>query len=145
MGEAREVMNRATEAMNNRDMEALEACYAPDVVATTPDAGELHGSVQLIEYMRRMVEMLPDFEYTSVRALESGDAAIDVGIVTGTNSGPLLMPDGTSLPATGKQVRLRSVDIATVSNGRINKHDFYFDQMEMMLQLDLLKTLAAAT
>lgn len=137
MGEAQEAMRRSTAAMMAGDMEALKSCYAPDVVVTTPD-GELHGPGQLVDYLQQMFEAMPDLAYTLVRELEAGDAAVDEGIVTGTNTGPVTLPDGTTIPATGKQVRLRSVDIVTVSSGLVVRHDIYFDRLEMMQQLDLL-------
>ncbi|MDQ4019216.1 MAG: ester cyclase, partial [Actinomycetota bacterium] len=52
--------------------------------------------------------------------------------------GPLQMPDGETIPATGKQIRVRGCDVATVENGRITSHRFYFDQMEFLSQLGLV-------
>lgn len=45
------------------------------------------------------------------------------------------MPTGETLQATGKSVRLRICDIATVEGGRIISHRFYFDQVEFLTQL----------
>jgi SnoaL-like polyketide cyclase len=42
------------------------------------------------------------------------------------------------IPATGKHVRVRACDIATVQNGVITSHRFYFDQMEFLGQLGLV-------
>lgn len=143
MGQARELMDRATEAVFAQNFDALREIYAPDVVASTPDEGVLHGVDALIEYMRQMTEAFPDMSYEMTRMHEAGDCAIDQGDVIATNTGPLAMPNGTSLPATGKQLRLRTIDVATVENGRISRHDFYFDQMEMLVQLGVLKEIAA--
>ena len=41
MGEAREVMDRMTEAAFRKDIDAVAQLYAPDVVAVTPEQGEL--------------------------------------------------------------------------------------------------------
>ncbi len=41
------------------------------------------------------------------------------------------------MPATGKSVRLRSCDVATVEDGVITRHHFYFNEMELMNQLGL--------
>lgn len=141
MGEARELMDRATAAIMAKDDAAVEACYAPDVVATTPDLGTLHGIEQLKDYMRQLTDAFPDMSYELSRAMEDGKYAIDEGYVVGTNTGPLALPDGRKLPATGKRLRMRSMDVATVESGLITKHDFYFDQMEMIEQLDLMQAL----
>ena len=70
--------------------------------------------------------------------IESGDTAIDEGYFVGTNTAPLSLPTGESVPATGKAVRLRVCDIATVQNGVIINHRLYFDQMDLLGQLGLL-------
>ena len=50
---------------------------------------------------------------------EAGKVAIDEGHVIGTHSGSLPTSTGEAIPPTGRQVRLRSCDLATVENGRI--------------------------
>jgi len=144
MGEARELMDRATAAIMAKDDAAVAACYAPDVVATTPDQGTLHGIEQLKDYMRELTDAFPDMSYELSRGMEDGKYAIDEGYVVGTNTGPLTLPDGRRLPATGKTLRMRSMDVATVESGLITKHDFYFDQMEMIDQLGLMQALTTA-
>jgi len=47
------------------------------------------------------------------------------------------MPGGESIPPTRKSVRVRGCDAATVENGRVTSHRFYFDQMELLEQLGL--------
>jgi hypothetical protein len=64
--------------------------------------------------------------------------AIDEGYVVGTHTAPLSLPSGESVPATGKQIRVRSCDIASVEGGLVTNHRFYFDQMEFLGQLGLL-------
>jgi ketosteroid isomerase-like protein len=48
-----------------------------------------------------------------------------------------MLPSGDTVPATGKEVRIRSCDIATVKNGKIVEHHLYFDQTEFLGQLGL--------
>lgn len=142
MGQARELMDRATQAVIAGDLDMLRQVYAPDVVATTPDAGTLHGIDALIEWNRSFVDAFTDRDYHSERALETEDCAIDQGDFIGTHTRPLQLPDGQSVPPTGRQVRVRSVDIATVENGRIVRHDFYFDQLDLLTQLGLTEVAA---
>jgi ketosteroid isomerase-like protein len=40
---------------------------------------------------------------------------------------------------------VRSVDIATVADGKIVRHDFYFDQLDMLTQLGLMEAAASPT
>ncbi|MET9373362.1 nuclear transport factor 2 family protein [Streptomyces sp. NPDC002992] len=139
MGEARTVMDRLTEAVTtSHDLKAVADLYAEDAVAITPDAGEVRGREAIVEYWRTMTEALPQATFTSERSYEIGDTAIDEGFYSGTNTGPILMPTGETLPPTGKDVRIRGVDFATVQDGRIVSYRLYFDQVEFLDQLGLL-------
>ena len=139
MGQAREVMDKLTDAIFRQDFDAARALYASDAVAITPDKGEVRGSGEIVEWAREMLEAFPDARFESVSKFESGDTAIDEGNFVGTNTGPLVTPTGDTMPATGKSARFRSCDIATVENGAITSHRFYFDQMEFAEQLGLME------
>ena len=139
MGQAREVMDRLTEALTSTpDLKAVAELYAADAVAVTPDAGEVHGRDNIVDYWRQMTDAVTDASYETVYAVEVGDTAIDEGFYSGTNTGPLPLPSGESLPATGKRVRIRGCDFATVVDGRIVSYRLYFDQMDFLGQLGLL-------
>ena len=137
MGEAREVLDRMTAATMSNDLAALEACYAEDAVAVTPDRGEITGREAIISYLSQMGQAFPDSAFEYLERYEAGNVAIDEGFVNATNTGQLQMPTGESAP-TGRQLRLRSCDIARVEGGMVTSHHFYFDQMEFMEQLGLL-------
>lgn len=140
MGEARTVMDRLTEAMTTPDPDAkvLADLYAEDAVAIIPDVGEVRGREAIVEYLRSMTGSVPDATYTSLHKYEIGDTAIDEGVFSGRNTGPILLPTGETLPPTGKEVSIRGVDIATVRNGRIESYRLYYDQMQFLDQLGLL-------
>ena len=138
MGAARETIDRMTAAMVKRDLAGLAAVYAEDAVAVTPDEGELKGRDEIVRYLGGLLSAIPDFTWDSLAEHESGDTSIDEGWFVGTNTGPLPLPDGTVMPATGKAVRVRGCDIATVAGGQIVRHHFYYDQMELLTQLGLV-------
>jgi ketosteroid isomerase-like protein len=137
MGEAREVMDRVTAAMEHNDLEAARALYASDAVAETPDEGTLRGADAIAGWLVKFAEAFPDAKWEQTNGFEIGDTAVDEGYFTGTNTGPLPMPDGQSVPATGKAIRLRACDLATVKDGAITSHRFYFDQVDFLGQLGL--------
>ena len=138
MGEAREVMDRLTAAATAGDAAAVMACYAVDAVGVTPDAGEIAGREAISAYLLGLAEAFPDIAYEYAQKHEVGNVAIDEGYITGTNTGPLVVRPGESLPPTGKRVRMRSCDVAEVEGGLITSHRFYFDQMDFLAQLGLL-------
>ena len=138
MGEARETMNRLTEALFANDLEALKELYAEDAVAETPDQGTLVGRDAIVAWLEEFIVAFPDATFEEGPAHESGDTAIDEGFFTGTHTGPLKAPDGTTIDPTGKSVRVRACDIATVKDRKVTSHRFYFDQIEFLTQLGLL-------
>jgi hypothetical protein len=56
MGEAREVMDRLTAALDAHDVKAAAECYATDAVAVTPDQGEVRGREAIAEYLRQLTD-----------------------------------------------------------------------------------------
>ncbi|MEV0171019.1 nuclear transport factor 2 family protein [Streptomyces sp. NPDC050803] len=139
MGQARELMDRLTEAVTAApDIKALAELFAEDAVAVTPDGGELRGRDAIVEYWQQMTDAVPDGTFEPVAAYEVGDTAIDEGFFSGRNTGPIPLPSGETLPATQRDVRIRGVDLATVADGRIVSYRLYFDQMEFLGQLGLL-------
>jgi ketosteroid isomerase-like protein len=138
MGEAREVMDRVTQAVIDHDLDAAAACYAEDAVAVTPDQGEIRGRDAIRGYFKGQVDGFPDGGYEYIQKHDAGNVAIDEGYLTGTHTGALAMPTGESFAPTGKQIRVRGCDIASVQGGLITAHRFYFDQMEFLGQLGML-------
>jgi ketosteroid isomerase-like protein len=139
MGEARDVMNRVTDAFFSQDWDAGAKLYAADAVAVTPDRGEVRGKDNIVAWSKELMDGFPDAKYEPVNEFESGNTAIDEGYFAGTNTGSLQGPTGETITATGKSVRLRACDIATVENGLITSHRFYFDQLEFLSQLGLME------
>ncbi|NGO48485.1 ester cyclase [Streptomyces ureilyticus] len=140
MGQAREVMDRLTEAVTTPpDVKALNELFAADAVAVTPDGGELHGRDNIVEYWRQMTDAIPEGTFESVHSYEIGNTAIDEGFFSGRNTGPIHLPSGETLPATQKEIRIRGIDLATIDeDGRIADYRLYFDQLDFLGQLGLL-------
>ncbi len=138
MGKPREIMDKVTDAIvEERDLDAAVSLYTDDAMIITPDAGELRGRHRIAEYWRPYIEAFPDGRYEVLRKHEAGDCAIDEGWLVATHDGPFRLPDGQVIEPTGRQVRIRSCDIATVVGDKIREHHTYFDQMEFLTQLGL--------
>lgn len=142
MGQARDVMDRLMAAMDAKDKGALAGCYAADAVLSTADQAGINGRAAIADYYFHFWEAMPDATYQHMDRHEAGNVAIDEGFVAGTNTGPLVLPGGGTLPPTGKQVRVRSCDVARVEGGVITSYRAYFDQMELLGQLGLLPELS---
>ena len=138
MGQAREVMDKITEAVVTGDVDALEQLYAPDVVAETPDEGRLEGRAAVVGYLREFSQAFSDISFEMIATTEAGDTAVDEAYLSATHTGPLPGPEGEIGP-TGKRIRLRECDAVTVRGGMAVAHRFYFDQLDLMTQLGVLQ------
>ena len=56
-----------------------------------------------------------------------------------------LLPDGTELPATGKQVEVRGMELVRVREGKIVVDNMYYDNLAVAAQLGLLPQDDSAT
>lgn len=137
MGQARDTLDRMSQAMLRGDLDAVGAAYADDAVAVTPDLGEIKGREAIVDYLRVFTEAFSDVRFDYLCTHESGDSAIDEGWFVGTHTGPLPGPAGEVVAPTGRSVRVRECDAVTVEGGLITSHRFYFDQMEFLTQLGL--------
>jgi ketosteroid isomerase-like protein len=136
MGQAREIMDRITDAVMAGDRDALGRLYAVDAVVDTPDAGRLEGREAIVEYFVSFQAAFPDASWEPRSKYDSGDTAIDEGYFVGTNTGVLAMPAG-EVPPTGRSCRVRECDLLTVRDAVAVSHRFYLDQLEFLSQLGL--------
>lgn len=139
MNQARDVLDRlTTTAVSEHDVDKAVGLYADNAVVMTPDAGPVKGREKISEYWHQFIDGFPDARYETISKIESGNTAVDEGYFIGTHTGMLKMPSGETLEATGKKVRLRSCDIATVKDGMVTEHHVYFDEGEFMRQLGMM-------
>jgi ketosteroid isomerase-like protein len=85
------------------------------------------GREAIVAYLRDLADPFPDVRLECEAKHESANVTIDEWYTTDTHSAALPMPTGETTPATGKQVRVRGCDIATVEGGRITSHRIYFE------------------
>lgn len=134
---AKDLMHRNVAAWNARDRAAYVGTYADDCALTTPDGGG-KGQEAVGAFYDSSLRAFPDNQVRVVALAEDGELLAEEGVLTATNTGPLPMPDGTELPATGAALELPYLAMHTVRDGRIAESRYYWDQMAMLGQLGLL-------
>jgi steroid delta-isomerase-like uncharacterized protein len=135
MGEARETMDRITQAIMAGDRDALMQLYAEDAVAVTPE-GSLEGHEAIVGYLTSFQRAFPDLSWEATATFEIDDTAVDEGTLVGTHTETLSTPEG-DVPATGRSIRLRECDVLTVRDGRATSHRTYYDRLDLTSQLGL--------
>src|SRR5437867_980224 len=132
MSEANKALIRrlVEEVQNQHNVAAMDEFFAPsfvnyDIIAGLPDT--LEGSKQL---HRMLFTAFPDLKMTIHDQAAEGDKVWTRKTATGTHQGELF-----GIPATGKQVSWKIIDIMTIRNGKVTEHWVVADVMSLMQQL----------
>jgi steroid delta-isomerase-like uncharacterized protein len=135
----RQLLDRYVERYNAGDLDAVIDLYAEDAVQGMPD-GTFEGKEAIRDRLARELEAIPDVTHTVVSFVEQGDAFCDEWTFVGTHTGgPLTLPNGDLLPATGKRVEVNGMEIVRVGpDGKIVLNTLYYDNMAVAVQLGLV-------
>ena len=142
MSSIRDAYEQGIGFYNAGDVEGLVNLYTEDATRVTP-FGTFEGRAAIREALSRDKAAFPDRTMTVDVCVEQGDTIAAEWTVAGTNTGPLLMPDGTELPPTGKRVELKGMELVQVRGGKAAVHHQYWDNMAVAGQLGVLPEAAA--
>lgn len=134
MGETAEVGTRYMQALSTGDVDGAVALLADTCDFHTP-MGPIPGKEMIRGYLGAFDSAFPGAQYELARVVEDGDTVAIEGVYRGTHNGALSMPDGNSLPATGRTVAAPFAVFLGVSGGAITSHRPYWDLAGFMAQL----------
>lgn len=137
MGGATSLVEQGKALYSKGDAEGFCSLYSDRAVLRTPD-GRFEGRDTILQYNRALIAAMPGGEVTLGRHSDDGDTYLGEWTLRGTNTGPIVAPDGTEIPATGRAVELYGTEVVEVSDGRIVRHDMLWDQLSSLGQLGLL-------
>ena len=123
-------------AVGRGDVEAAVALLAPGADFRTPI-----GAVPVPDGVRGMLQgygdAFPGHRFEVQRTVTSGDDVVVEGVWVGTHTGPMHLPDGTSIPATGRSVAIPYATVFKLDGDRIAMHHAYWDMAGFLGQLGL--------
>jgi ketosteroid isomerase-like protein len=131
-----ELRNRLLAAVDRKDLAEITDCYHEDAVLIAPE-GRFEGRDYVEAYFRIQFDGFPDTRLSVSSTHDSDNIGIAEWTFTGTNTGPLELPGNGTVPATGKRVSQRGADICVLDGNRIREHRLYYDQLELVEQLQL--------
>ena len=137
MSRLRDLAEQGIQLYNAGDVEGLVNLYTEDATLVTP-FGTAQGGAAIHEAASRDKAAFPDRAVTRDVIVEHGDTLADEWTFVGTHTGPLVMPDGTELPPTGKRVEFKGMELAQLRDGKIVVHHMYWDNMALAGQLGIL-------
>ncbi|WP_077490485.1 ester cyclase [Sinomonas mesophila] len=123
-------------AFNSHDATGFTAFYADDAVVVDPQYPEpLRGRAAIEEDVAAFFTAMPDLRATVTNVLTAGESVAAEMDVTGTQTGPLALPDG-ELPATGRRIDQKFASFSRVdAQGRIAEEHRYYDLAAIQAQL----------
>ena len=138
-----ELLEYYVERYNAGDLDSCMALYAEDASQRMHD-GVFEGVDAIRERLARDLTAFPDARYVVDSFFAEGDKFGDEWTFTGTNTGPLRLPDGAAIPATGKPVEIKGMEYVEVRDGKIVVDNLYYDFLAAVAQLGLVPEGAAA-
>ena len=82
-----------------------------------------------------MGDAFPDVRLETERIFGDGDFVCLNSLFIGTHKGDLPGPSGTTIPATGKPVRVHGCSVFRFRKGKITEFIGYYDQVELYSQI----------
>ena len=119
----------------------LHRSHAHDVVVHWPDGHDTNGIDRHIEDLKAMFVWAPDTRIKEHPVkMGQGEWTTVIGVMEGTFTKPMPLPDGSSIPPTGKAYKIK---MATVSRwnteGSMDEEYLFWDNQEFMKQIGLGK------
>lgn len=132
---ARRAYQVISEGSGSRDFSGLDEFVARDVRDHNPDPGQGPGLQGVKEWFLMLAGAFPDLRATVEDLIAEGDKVVARVVFRGTHSG-----DFQGIPATGKQVSVKAIDILRIEDGKIVERWGLTDQVSMMQQLGAMPT-----
>ena len=79
----------------------------------------------------------PDGTSDIIRCAETFDTFFAELVVRGSNTGQLVLPDGTTVPPTGRAVVVPSAEVVVFRDSKVGEHHVYYDLLGLLAQLDV--------
>ena len=137
MDRYRGLLERYLELYNAGDLDGVMGLYADDAVQLMPD-GTFVGRGPIKDRLAKELDAFSNIAHRYVSYVEQDDAFADEWIFVGTHTGPLVLPDGTELPATGTRVEMPGMEFVKVRDGKIVVDNLYYDNLAIAAQFGLL-------
>lgn len=118
------------EAINSGNLDVLHDVFAPTVVDRDPAPDQAPGPEGFIQFFTEFRTAFPDLKIAVEQLVADDDNVAIAYTVTGTHQGDFL-----GIPATGRQIKARGVQIARFQNGQIVERWGSSDQLGILQQI----------
>jgi predicted ester cyclase len=120
----------------NQRWDQLGKSHAQDIVVHWPDGRTTKGIDVHVEDLKGMFVFAPDNRIKEHPIkIASGDWTAVTGMMEGTFTKPMPMPNGKSIPPTGKTYKLPMATIGLWKNGKMVEEWLFWDNQAFMKQI----------
>jgi steroid delta-isomerase-like uncharacterized protein len=128
------------EVWNQGHLDTLDELLTPDYLNHSPSTpNPPRGPAGLKPIVAAMRDAVPDLHYDILDMVVASDKVAVSVRVTGTHTGPLF-----GLPATGKRIDVRQMQIEWIKDGRIWQHWRITDELTLLRQVGAIADLTVA-
>lgn len=125
-------------AISSKDWDVWRTTVTPTVSYDEPATLRRLGGVEaVIEALRIWTTAFPDVQGRITNAGSSGSQVFAEITWEGTQTGPLVAPQGT-IPASGRRGSIRAVEVFAFEGDRIAQIRHYFDLLSLLRQVGAL-------
>jgi steroid delta-isomerase-like uncharacterized protein len=118
------------EAVNTENYDLFTGVVAPDCVDHDPAPGQVAGPQGYRALFSDMRRAFPDMKVEVAALVADEDAIAFAYTFSGTQNGPLM-----GIPATGKKVKIRGMQISKFAGGKMVERWGSSDQLGMLQQI----------
>ena len=111
------------DAVTARDVDAMVAHMADDVIEDITPVGILRGTGEVRDFFGQLFAAFPDFEFSVGRVTSSAGMSAVQWRATGTFRGAPFQ----GIEPTGRRVEMRGCDCIEVEDGEITRNTAYYD------------------
>jgi glyoxylase-like metal-dependent hydrolase (beta-lactamase superfamily II)/predicted ester cyclase len=122
------------EALANRDLDGMTACWAPGGVENIVSIGQLSVPEGLRQFFSEFFTAIPDLKFEVLDLVAARNQAAVRWRATGTFTGSLFQ----GIEPTGARLAIEGFDLLTIEGGLIQRNDAYNDGMDLARQMGIM-------
>jgi len=118
------------EAINSRNLDALDAIVSKDFLDHMGDPQQAHGVEGLKQSLSPFLASSSDLKFVNDPVIAKGDYVTVVDTISGTNDGEMM-----GMQPTKKQFEFNAIDIWRVKDGKLAEAWHVEQMLQMMMQI----------
>lgn len=143
MADLEAISERGNRLFNEHDLNGLLELNRDDSELEAPGGMNLRGADQIGSFLKGWFQGFPDCKIRTTNRIVDGSTVVEEGVFSGTHTGVFPTPMGDIQP-TGRSTEGKYIQVFEFDGEKVARSHLIFDRLELLEQLGLLPTPAAA-